>query len=94
MSLRKQPARPINTPMDQVTARGRRTLDHVKHTVVAVIDALSHARAVECSRVTRLAAASRIKRSAVEHDRGPTTDAIGDVNNACVELDQMRVGII
>jgi hypothetical protein len=41
-----------------------------------------------------LTTASRIKRSAIENERGPATDAIGDVDDACVKLDQMRIGII
>src|ERR1051326_2908613 len=80
--------------MDQRATRRRHALDHVQHTVLAVVDALLHTRAVECSSVTRLTAAGRIKRCAVEHDRGPTTDAIAQINHTSVKLDQMRVGII
>src|SRR5215217_8443394 len=51
-------------------------------------------RAVERARITRLPTARRIKRSAVEHDCSPTTDAVSDIDNASIKLDQMRIRII
>src|SRR6185503_9106142 len=58
-----QSTRPVHTPVHNRTTRRRRTLDHVQHTIVTVVDALNHARSVERSGVAWLAASSRIKRS-------------------------------
>ena len=89
-----QPSRPVDAPAHNITTTRRRTLDHVQHTLVAIVDALDHAHAVERTRVTRLATASRIKRSAIENEGGPATDTISDIDDASVKLDQMRIGII
>ena len=89
-----QPSRPVDSPAYNITTSRRRALDHVQHALVAIVDTLNNARAVECAGITRLTAASRIKRSAIENDRGPATDAIGDVHDASFKLDQMRIGII
>jgi hypothetical protein len=89
-----QPARPIDSPSYYITATRRRTLDHVQHALVAIIDTLDHTHAIERASITRLATAGRIKRSAIENECGPATDAITDVSDARFKLDQMRIGIV
>jgi hypothetical protein len=66
----------------------------MQHARLAVVDAFNNSRAVERAGVTRLTAASRIKRRAVENDTAPTTNAIRYVNHTSFKLDKMRVGII
>src|SRR6185369_4049198 len=89
-----QPSRPVDAPSYHITARRRRTLDHVQHAVITVVDTLDNTHTIERARVARLTTASRIKRSAIENERGPAANAIGDVDDACLKLDQMGIGII
>jgi predicted metalloprotease with PDZ domain len=65
-----------------------------KRAALAIVDTLDNARTVECAGVARLAAAGRIKRGAIEHDGGPATDAVSDVNHSRFKLDQVRVGVV
>ena len=59
----------------------------VSNALVAVVNAFNYTRAVESSSITRLPAARRIEGSAIKNDRGPTTDAIAQVNDASFKLD-------
>src|SRR6185369_4030788 len=89
-----QPARPIDSPSYHITATRRRARDHVQHTFVTIVDTLHHAYAIERAGITRLTAAGRIKRSAIENECGPATDAITDIDDASFKLNQMRIGIV
>ena len=89
-----QPARPVNSPAHGLTASWRRTLDHVQHALIPIIDTLNNAYAVERAGITRLAAPSRVKRCAIEDYCGPTTHAIAKIDDASFKLDQMGIGII
>ena len=89
-----QASSPIDSPAHDCITTRRGALDHMKHAVVAVVDALNHTRTVERSSVARLSAARWIKRRAIENHRGPTTDALSDIYYASFKLDQMRIGII
>jgi hypothetical protein len=89
-----QPARPVDPSSYDITARRRRTLDHVQHTIIAIVDTLDHTHAVERARVARLTTASRIKRSAIENDSRPATHAIAKIDDASFKLNQMRIGIV
>jgi hypothetical protein len=78
---------PIDSSSHDRIASRRNTLDHVKHALLAVVDAFHYTRAVERSGITRLSAARGIERSAIENDRSPSTHAIGHVNHASFKLD-------
>jgi len=77
---------PIHSPAHDCIASRRYSLDHVKHTVVAVVDAFNHARAVERAGVAWLSTARWIKSSAIENHRGPTADTLSDIYYASFKL--------
>jgi hypothetical protein len=90
-----QPARPVDTPVHHMHSRDGAAPWTTCSTPLSPSSIHSTTRAPLSVPVSLgLAAASRIKRSAIEHDRGPTTDAISDVNHASFKLDQMGIGII
>jgi len=89
-----QPARPVDSPTHHITTTRRRTLDHVQHAIVTIVDTLNYARAIQRAGITRLTTAGRINRSAIEHNSRPATHAIAKIDHASFKLDQMRIGII
>src|ERR1044072_6983840 len=88
------PAGPVHTPVHSFITQRRLTFNQVQQTIVSVVDALDHSHVIERSGVAWLTAAGGIKRSAIEHDRGPTADAITLVHNTSVKLQQMGIGIV
>jgi hypothetical protein len=88
-------ARPINPSLDLRAHLRRRAFDDVPHDArLFFVNAFDDARRAERACVARLAAASRVKRGAVERDGEASRPFVRDVEDARVELREMRVVII
>jgi hypothetical protein len=59
----------------------------MQNSIVLRIDTLKHAGAIECAGVAGLPTARGIERGAVKGDCGPTTNALGFINDSRFEFD-------
>jgi hypothetical protein len=87
-------ARPIYAPRDSRAQDGSRTFDDVQHARLFTINTFYYARAVERAGVARLAAARRVERRAVERDGDAPRHGVVYVDDARVELREMRIVVI
>ena len=89
-----EPAQPIDLAMNGVIDIRHRTLDHMQNAFVFNVDAIDHARLAQRSRVAWLAAASGIKRCAIERDRYGSVVALAYADDASIEFEEPRIVVI
>jgi hypothetical protein len=89
-----EPARPIDSAVDWLAHARRVALDDVDDHPFVSFETIDDARAAECARVEGLTAARRVEGRAVEHKLVAAARDLVRVDDARVELQEVRVGVI
>src|SRR3989442_148632 len=88
-----EPARPIHPAFHQRTNPRGGALYDMKD-CFPFVRTFDNAGPVEDAGVTRLSAPGGIKSSAVKSDGSPATHAFGNINDARIKFDEMRISVV
>src|SRR6266705_2900701 len=89
-----EPSQPINLAMHAIADLRNGPLDHVQHAIAFGVDAIDYSSVAKRPGVSRLPAASGIKRGAIKGDRDLAVIALADADDDGVELKQARILVV